>query len=431
MLERPAIVIPDRLEVARAETKELAGGMKLHLLRSNEFEVIRLSFVVHAGSVMQKAPFVAGATANLLAEGSEHMSGHEIAERLDYYGSFFEVSLDRDYAYISFCSLSKYLPQTLEVVGEILLHPTFPEQELRNYCEKRRQQLAVERQKVDMISREAFGHLLFGEGHPYGATYPEDDYLKLEREQLIDFYHRHYTRGNCFVVCSGRITAEDEVAIEALCNRLPEGEALKRELPTPKSDRCRLVERSEALQSAIRIGRLLFPRTHPDFVGMQVVATLLGGYFGARLMQNLRERNGFTYGVGATVVNFEQAGYFIIATQVGAEYTEAALREIDFEIARLCEELVPERELALARNILTGEMMRILDGPFGIADVTIENILSGRDNRAVEEQLREIRQITPERIRELARRYLRADMLSKVVVGRGITSVDLAHEKRL
>ena len=422
MLTQPKIVIPERLDVARAESKRLPRGIMLYTLRSEEFEVIRLTFVIHAGSVTQQHPFVAGATANLLAEGGEHWSGHEIAERLDYYGSFFEVSLDRDYAYISFCSLSTYLHETLAVAEEILLHPTFPEQEVRTYCEKRRQQLAVERQKVDMMAREAFGKVLFGANHPYGVSYPEELYGEVTREALVEHYRRLYTKQNSFVVCSGRLSAEDEEAVAALCSRFPEGEAVQVDFPPAESSPRCFIPRKEALQSAIRVGRLLFPRTHPDFVGMQVVATLLGGYFGARLMQNLRERNGYTYGVGATVVNFEQEGYFVIATQVGAEVTEAVLREIDHEIDLLRRELVSEEELSLARNIMTGEMMRILDGPFGIADVTIENILSGRDNGAVEEQLREIRQITPERVRTLAQRYLQPEMLSTVVVGRGFES---------
>lgn len=419
MLKQPPIIIPDHLDVPMAKCRTLAGGMRLYTLHSEEFEVVRLSFVFHAGPVTQQGPFIASATANLLAEGSEQMSGHEISERLDYYGSFFEVSLDRDYAYISFCTLSKYLNETLAIAEEILLHPTFPEEELRTYCEKRRQQLSVERRKVEMMARESFGRLLFGEEHPYGISYPEQAYSTVQREALIDHYKRLYTQRNGFVVCSGHLSASQEEAVAQLCNRFPLGEELSVRLPEAQSGRELFIERSEALQSALRVGRVLFSRNHPDFVGMQVVATLLGGYFGSRLMQNLREKNGYTYGVGASMVNFEQAGYFVVATQVGAESTEAALREIRFEIERLRHEPVSEEELSLVRNMMTGEMMRILDGPFGIADVAIENILNGRDNRAVEEQLQEIRSITPERILSLAQRYLQSDDLSWVVVGNG------------
>lgn len=414
----PKIEIPQTLDIPDAHREELRNGLNLYTLQADEFEVVRLTLLFHAGPVTQRAPFVAGATANLLAEGSERLSGREIAERLDFYGSYFEVNLDRDYIYISFCALSKYICQTLEMAAEILLHPAFPEQEVATYRTKRRQQLAIERQKVDVQARERFVEALFGVEHPYGICYPEAEYEKLSREQLLDHYQRLYTAKNGMAVCSGHITPEAREAIIALCEQLPAGVPFTTPFPATESRHEWFVERPKAVQSAIRIGRLLFPRNHPDFVGMQVVATLLGGYFGARLMHNLREVHGYTYGVMATMVNFEREGYFAIATQVGAEVTEEALREIFWEIERLRTEAVSTEELSLAKNILTGEMMRILDGPFGIADVTIENVLTGNDNSVIKQNLQEIHAITPERILELAQRYLDPRDLSTIVVGK-------------
>lgn len=418
MSNAPKIIIPEQLSITPTRLHTLKNGLRLYTLQAREFEVVRLTMVFHAGPVTQQAPFVAGATANLLAEGSARLSGREIAERLDFYGSYFEVNLDRDYVYISFCALRKYFRAALEMAEEILLHPVFPEQEVITYRTKRQQQLSIERRKVDVTAREAFVESLFGKEHPYGVCYPESAYAELTREQLLDHYHRRYTAANALAVCSGHIEAEELQAIAALCEQLPAGKAEPVVLPEPVSSPYCYVERPEAVQSAIRIGRLLFPRSHPDFVGMQVVATLLGGYFGARLMQNLREERGYTYGVMATVVNFEQAGYFAIATQVGCEVTEDALHQIRYEIERLRKEEVSNEELGLAKNILTGEMMRILDGPFGIADVAIENILSGEPTDAVNHTLQEIRSITPSRIRELAERYLDPDELSVIVVGK-------------
>ncbi len=414
----PRICIPERLEITPAVEHNLSNRMKLYTLQADEFEVVRLSLVFHAGPVTQSAPFVAGATANLLAEGSEHLSGREIAEQLDFYGSYFEVNLDRDYIYISFCALHKYIRQTLEMAAEILLRPAFPEQEVITYRTKRRQQLAIERQKVDVQARERFVEALFGVEHPYGICHPESAYDNLTREMLIDHYRRHYTASNGIAVCSGRIDPEALDAIVDLCKRFPTGEPFAAPFPPTESRHEWFVERPKAVQSAIRIGRLLFPRNHPDFVGMQMVATLLGGYFGARLMHNLREVHGYTYGVMATMVNFEREGYFAIATQVGCEVTREALAEIFGEIERLRSELVSEEELTLSKNILTGEMMRILDGPFGIADVTIENILTENSNEIINRNLQEIRAITPERILNLAQRYLDPETLSTIVVGR-------------
>ena len=415
-MKQPAIRIPSSLEMPRTESLTLRNGLKLYTLRVDNFEVVRISFVFHAGSVTQNAPFVAGTTANLLAEGSSRLTGRQIAEQLDFYGSYFEASLDRDYVY-SFCSLRRYFRETLKAAEEILLRPVFPEHEVETYCRKRRQQLAVERTKVDTLAREAFAGALFGPEHPYGIAYPESAYDTLERRSLTDHYRRLYTGGNAIAVCSGHVGEEELKAIVELAEQLPEGSAPEFRFPEPESRPFVHIERPEALQSSLRIGRLLFPRNHPDFTGMQVVATVLGGYFGSRLMRNLREQHGYTYGVMASAVNFDRAGYLAIATQVGAEVTRPALDEIFREIDRLRREPVGEEELTLTKRILTGEMMRILDGPFGIADVAIENILSHEGEGAVNRQLQEIRTITPERIQSLARQYLDPERLVTAVVG--------------
>lgn len=416
-MKQPAIRIPSSLEMPRTESLTLRNGLKLYTLRVDNFEVVRISFVFHAGSVTQNAPFVAGTTANLLAEGSSRLTGRQIAEQLDFYGSYFEASLDRDYVYISFCSLRRYFRETLKAAEEILLRPVFPEHEVETYCRKRRQQLAVERTKVDTLAREAFAGALFGPEHPYGIAYPESAYDTLERRSLTDHYRRLYTGGNAIAVCSGHVGEEELKAIVELAEQLPEGSAPELHFPEPESRPFVHIERPEALQSSLRIGRLLFTRNHPDFTGMQVVATVLGGYFGSRLMRNLREQHGYTYGVMASAVNFDRAGYLAIATQVGAEVTRPALDEIFREIDRLRREPMGEEELILTKRILTGEMMRILDGPFGIADVAIENILSHEGEGAVNRQLQEIRTITPERIQSLARQYLDPERLVTAVVG--------------
>ena len=417
-VQPPVIAAEASVEIADAECLTLRNGMRLYLLASDDFEILRLSLVFRAGSSMQQAPFSASATANLLAEGSERMSAREISERLDYHGSYFDVNTDRDHTYISFAMLSKFVGPTLDVAAEILLRPIFPADEVAAYCAKRRQRLRIDRTKVDVRAREAFAEAIFGAAHPYGIRYPESAYDTLRREELDRFYRAHYTAANGFAVCSGRIGSTERAAIIALLEQLPAGTPAK-PVPFPATQQIReqRIGQAGAVQSAIRIGRLLFPREHPDFLGMQVVAAALGGYFGSRLMQNLRERNGYTYGVMAAMVNFEREGYFAIGAQVGKEVTEAALTEIYAEIERLRTEPMPDEELQLVKNIMTGEMMRILDGPFGVADVTIENILCGQTNRIIGENVARIRRITPTEIQQLAQRYLAREELVTVVVG--------------
>ena len=208
----PPRINPSEIDVQLAEKSVLANGIALYTLPSADFEVLRISFVFRAGSAVQAVPFSASAAANLLAEGSDRLSAQQIAEQLDYYGSWYDVNIDRDYAYISFATLSKFFDRTLDVAAEILLRPAFPEEELRTYAAKRRQRLAIDRTKVDVQAREAFAQALFGPRHPYGISSDERLYDSLTRTDVADFYRRFYTAENCFVVCSGRIGEHERQA---------------------------------------------------------------------------------------------------------------------------------------------------------------------------------------------------------------------------
>lgn len=417
MRPQPDIVIPRSVEMSRALLSTTSNGVKIYRLESNDFEVVRFTFVFHAGTSMQHKPFAASATANMLGEGSEQLTAQQIAETFDFYGSYFDVNIDRDYTYISFCSLLKFFEPTAEVAEEILLRPTFPEREFEIYRNKRKQSLKIERQKIDVQSRELFAQTLFGGEHPYGASASEELYDELTTADLRELFAKLYTAENCFVVCSGHITPEVLRKIESIASALPAGKSHTPEFPEPKTTHYTERNIDSALQSSLRIGRLLFGRSHPDFVGMQVVAAILGGYFGSRLMQNLREEHGYTYGVMAAMVNFDKEGYLAIATQVAREHRDDALGEIFYEIERLRQEAIDEDELQMVKNVMIGEILRILDGPFGIADVTIENIMCGMDNSATQQSVEQIFAITPRDIQRLAEKYLKREDLVVAVVG--------------
>ncbi|MFI3285015.1 MAG: pitrilysin family protein [Rikenellaceae bacterium] len=406
------------ISLQNATERVCSNGIKIYTLHSDEFEVLRLSFVFGAGSVHQSKPFVASATANLLSEGSDTMTAHQIAEKLDYYGSYYDVNIDRDFTYINFCSLTKFVEPTLEVAEQIILHPAFPAAEVETYAAKRKQRLSIERQRIETKARECFAQSLFGASHPYGVSSPTEAYDELCRDDIAQFFEQYYTAQNSFVVCSGKVGEREEALIEHLVEAIPLG-SLPPEVLFPTAAQClyHFVEESSAVQSSIRIGRLLFTRSHPDFLGMQVVATILGGYFGSRLMQSLREERGYTYGVVSALVNFAAEGYLAVATQVGCEVCDDALNIIYAEIERLRHQRVSDEELTMVKHIMAGEMMRILDGPFGIADVTIENILCNRDNSSIEQNLKLIEAITPDEILRLAHKYLQRESLVTVVAG--------------
>ncbi|MBR5455014.1 MAG: insulinase family protein [Rikenellaceae bacterium] len=414
----PEITIPQTIRVARPTEQRLSNGVRMLALTNPGQNVVRISFVFEAGTTTQHKPFVASSAQNLLSEGSSRHSAIEIAEALDYYGSYFEVSLDRDYSVITFCCLARFFEQSIGTFEEILLDPLYAPDEIAIYASKRKQSLAIERRKTATKARERFARALFGADHPYGVSYDEKHYDDITHNDLAEFYRRRYTAGNCFVVCSLDDDPAHLARIAQFAEQIPQAEECKPvEIASPHSSLYDFEQVDSAVQSSIRVGKLLFGRRHPDFVGMQVVSYILGGYFGSRLINNLRERNGFTYSIFASMVNMRHAGYMAIATDVGCEVSERAVEEILYEVGLLREELVSAEELETVRRIMFGEFMRILDGPMGLVDVTIEATQNGTDNGYIASSLEEIRTITPERVRDLAQRYLDPTTLTTVVVG--------------
>lgn len=418
-MKAPEIKIPKTISVAKPRCQTLDNGVRLLGYTNADQSVVRISFVFEAGTTTQHKPFVASSTQNMLSEGSSSHSALQIAEALDYYGSYFEVNLDRDYSVITFCCLARFFDESIGTFEEILLDPLFDSGELAIYAGKRRQSLEIERRKTSTKARERFAQALFGKTHPYGVSYDEALYDNLTHDDLASFYRERYTAENCFVVCTLDNNEARLARIAEFAAKIPSRAAKNIiTLPQPQSLLWDYEEVESAVQSSIRIGKLLFGRGHADFVGMQVVSYVLGGYFGSRLINNLRERNGFTYSIFSSMINMRHAGYFAIATDVGSDVAERAIDEIQNEICELQQTLMDEAELETVKRIMFGEFMRILDGPMGLLDALIEATQNGTSLDYIADSLEQIRNITPERVQQLAQQYLDTDTLTTVVVGR-------------
>lgn len=415
---RPPFELPDRLAIPAVEQTTLPNGVRLWTIDAGTQPLVRLSLVFGAGTRYQPSAFAASAALNLMSEGTARYTAAQIAEMFDFYGIYYDTSIDRDYSVVTVSCLNRFLDRTLELLGEILFAPLFPERELEIYASKRKQQLTIEREKPSYQARELFSEGLFGKEHPYGRVSPAADYDKLNTQMLRSFYDTYYTAGNLFAVASGQIGSETESALAEFLSRFGTTAGTPDPgIPPTHSTTLIREKREGALQSSIRIGKVLFPKEHPDFNGLQVAATVLGGYFGSRLVKNLREDKGYTYGIYSAMLNMQHSGYFAVASDVTAAATDDAVAEILKEVERLRTEPVPMAELNMVRNIIVGEMMRILDGPFGIADVTIENVQCGMTNEALSAFFDEVRTITPERIRELAVKWLDPATFTTVIVG--------------
>ncbi len=416
-MKRPEIHPISLPRVPHYEVTKAANGTPLYTLHNSTQGVVRVSFVFRAGTSYQTVPFSASTVVNTLSEGTQNLSGEQIAEGLDFVGSYYDANIDRDWSVVTFCSLGKFIDPTLDIAEEVILRPSFPEREIASYCAKRKEQLHIQRSKPEQLSRELFGKSLFGENHPYGITSSEEAYDDLTPELLREFYQAHYNAANAFAVISGDFGPEVEERVKAILAALPEGKEASREIPPLESVPFAKESLEGAVQSSVKIGIPLFSRTHPDFIPLQVLATAMGGYFGSRLMQNLREEHGYTYGAYAAMINLDQSGYFVMSAEVAAEHTDEAIAEFFNELERIASKPIGEEELEIVRKIIVGDVMRIFDGPFGAADVTIENIQNGERNNYTEHFMERVRTITPAELLAVAERHLQKNRCTVTIIG--------------
>jgi zinc protease len=400
---------------------QLDNGIPVYCIDKPGCKIARVELIFRAGDWHQNTRLQASVCVQMLNEGFEGYSSERIANELDSMGSFLSLSSQKHTATICLHSLSRMMPEGLNILAGMLLGPLFPEKEFSLLMEQRKQQHQVESEKVEYIAAKKFMHSLFGGTHPYGNLVQPGDFDILEPEHLRQFHASRYTHSNCTVVAAGDISSGIIKSLNSLLGSSQWGGSHAME-PQPRCiapsvEKKIWIEREDAVQTAFRLGLPVINKLHPDFRGLQVLNTLLGGYFGSRLMSNLREDKGYTYGIHSSLASLKDQGYFVISSQIGKEHKEKALAEIYAEIKKLREEPVPEEELAIVKNYMLGQILRNFDGPFSQAD-TLKSLLEYKLGFSYYSQsVQFIKDIKPEHLQELAAKYWAAGDFYEILVG--------------
>jgi zinc protease len=422
MLDRtkaPEIQTVSQLKLPEPEVSVLDNGIRVYESRLGTQDVIKMELVFLAGRPYEEKEMVARATSALLKEGTEKRNGEQIAEFIDFYGGSLSGPFNLDTSNLVLYSLTRHFDRLLPLVAEILTMPSFPEEELIAFKERNKQRLQIDLSRGDVVAYRAITEMMFGGHHPYGYNSRSEHYDGLTRTDLLQHFRQHFHGGNCMIFISGKTDHRTIPLLNTYLGKgLPKGKQSTPRIPLASGQPEHLmIPHPDTVQTAVRIGRRLFDRNHPDFNGMYVLNTILGGYFGSRLMANIREDKGYTYNIYSTVDPMVYDGYFYIGTEVGNEFAEAAIREIYSEVSRLQQDLVPEEEMTMVRNYLLGNLLTMLDGPFNVSEVTKTMVVEGLPTNAFEDLVRTIREVSSEEIRVLAQRYFQADDLWEIVVG--------------
>lgn len=407
------------VNIVEAQTQYLSNGTPLHVIQAGKQPVVGIELIFkNAGIKHEPRAGVSFFTIKMLSEGTAHRSAFEISEYIDKFGAFLQLLPGVDYATVSLYCLSKHADALSSLLHELTTDASFPAEELAKLKTRQQQRLKVSNEKSSVVASKKLKSVLFGNTHPYGRTLQEEDINQVNQEDLTNFFATHL-RSGLEIVVSGDAHQAVIQSIDRHFGQLSShDQVLSPTAPIDTaSEKQHLVEKPDNLQSSIRMGIPLFTKQHPDYSRFSVVNTLIGGYFGSRLMRNIREEKGLTYGISSAMVVHQEAGYFVIGTDVKKALTQLAIDEIYKEIEAIQTQPVGEVELNTVKNYMAGRLLSSVDTPFALAEKFKNIYLYGLGYDFYKNHLTAINAIDAEAIQHMASKYLTISDIKEVVVG--------------
>ena len=398
----------------------LNNGVEVYAIDAGEQELLQLEIVFYAGNSYEKNKGVALATNFMLKNGTSNKSAFQINEHFEYYGAYCNRSCYNETAVLSLHTLNKHLNVLLPVMREMITDAAFPESELDIFKQNSQQKLQVNLKKCDFVANRLIDAYLFGEEHPYGKYLSAENYQALTTDQLKEHFQQYYVNGRAVIFVAGKLPAD---LFEQLNQQFGDLAITKNGQSLPAQQLVAAVQKKQhisndptGVQAAIRIARPFPNRHHPDFMNVMVLNTVFGGFFGSRLMSNIREDKGYTYGIHSYVQNHIQESAWMISTEAGKDVSEATVTEVYNEMALLRNTLIDEEELLLVRNYMIGSILGDLDGPFQIIGRWKNIILNDLDEQYFYDSIKVIKTISAEDIKALAEKYLKPEDFYELVV---------------
>ena len=409
-----------KIELKKPTVFTLDNAVPVYAIQAGTEEVIQIEWVFKAGNWYESQTNIAATTNFLIKNGTSTKNAYEINESVDFYGAYLNRSCYNETAVISLHCLTRQLEHLLPIVQELMLDAIFPEQELLIYKQNMKQRLAVNLKKCDFIAGRKIEEMLFGFKHPYGVYSQMEDYENIDRASLKKHYDTYYVNGHCTIFIAGILPSNYAAMLNSFFGTIPLNQTKLIEPAhhiTPAVEKkLNILNDPEGVQAAIRIARPFPNRHHPDFPKVQVLNALYGGFFGSRLMTNIREDKGYTYGIYSFLVNHVNASAWMISTEAGRDVAEATVKEVYHEMGRLREGKIEDDELLLVKNYLIGTLLGDLDGPFQIIGRWKNLVLNGLDDQFFYHSVDTIKNIGSEEVQSLAKKYLNPDEFYELVV---------------
>ena len=387
----------------------LDNGVEVIAINAGAEDVLQIELVFFAGNSYETQNGLAAATNYMLRNGTSTKTAFQINEHFEYFGAYCNRTCYNETAIVSLHTLSKHLNVLLPVMREMLTDSIFPEEELEIFIQNSKQKLSVSLQKCDFVANRLIDAYLFGEQHPYGKYMVASDYDALSTDQMKAYFQQYYVNGTAVIFVAGNLPLDLFEQMNKQFGDLsitPHTKQPVKNIVLPASQKkYRISNDANGVQGAIRIARPFPNRHHPDFMNVMVLNSVLGGFFGSRLMSNIREEKGYTYGIHSYVQNHIQDSAWMISTEAGKDVSEATVEEVFKEMKILRETLIDEEELLLVRNYMIGSILGDLDGPFQIIGRWKNIILNNLDEQYFYDSIKTIKTISAEELKALAEKY--------------------------
>ncbi len=408
------------LQLKPVEKFTLDNGVPVYAINAGAQEVVVVEFVFFSGNWYEEKNIVAATTNFMLKNGTKSKSAFAISEHFDFYGAYLNRNCYNETATLTLHTLSKHLPKLLPEVATLLTDSIFPEEELALYKQNQKQRLEVNLKKCDFVANRLIDEYLFGFDHPYGKYTSISDYDALQRDELVKYYQEFYTKGNCMLFVAGKLPTDIQQQLNNAFGALPLNQNAKLHIQHTQEPAAvkkqHIINDANGVQGAIRIARPFPNRHHPDFQKVSILNNIFGGFFGSRLMSNIREDKGYTYGIHSYIQNHIHDTCWMISTEAGKDVCQATIEETYKEMEILRNEIVDEEELDLVRNFMMGSLLGDLDGPFQIIGRWKNYILNNLDEQYFYNAINTIKTVTAEELQALAKKYLNPEAFYELVV---------------
>lgn len=408
------------LNIPNCRQLTLDNGVKLNIIDHGEFDVNRLTISWMGGAYDVDSFASLMLTCDLMREGSKFHTGAEIAEILDFNGAWLRSNHHSHHTALILHSLNSKFNEVLPIIVESIESPTFPQQEFEINKEKIARRKEINLTKVAYLSNQSNHRLIYGNNHPCAKDETPNDVRNITLDDIRSTHNNIFVADGCELFLAGRITPSIEDSLNKWFGNLPteKPHIPQRIIPiSPTPQKIDIINIENALQCAISMSIPAIPRSHPDYIDLRYVIMALGGYFGSRLMTNIREDKGYTYGISAALLGNWEGGVATISTQCDNSYASAVIEEVKKEIDLLKANNFSDEELTRLKRYAMTQIAGVLDSPFSIMDYyeNIRHVLTPPDYFLSMQQC--LNNLTSERIAELAKKYLNTDDLRISIAG--------------